>query len=105
MMLFLNVSLVFQRCTKAAARAATAAITASSGLSDTPNAPVTAPIPLCTAEKRAGSLEMAEKTVPTLETVFPNAISIGPRAAATSAIFAMVSLVCGSNWFSLSTSS
>ena len=105
MILLLNSSLVFQRCTKAATRAATAAIMASNGPSDTPNAPVTAPIPLCTAENRAGSLDTAEKTVPTLEMVFPSTTSIGPRAAATSAIFAMVSLVCGSNWFSLSTSS
>ena len=105
MILLLNSSLVFQRCTKAATKAATAAIMASSGPSDTPNAPVIAPMPPCTVEKRAGSLDTAEKTVPTLEMVFPSTTSIGPRAAATSAIFAMVSLVCGSNWFSLSTSS
>ena len=97
MILLLNSSLVFQRCTKAATRAATAAIMASSGPNDTPNAPVMAPMPPCTAEKSAGSLDTAEKTVPTLEMVFPNAIRIGPRAAATSAIFAIVSLVCGSS--------
>ena len=94
-----NPSFVFHRCTNAAARAATAAMTAMTGADMPPNAapsfpnspeaPDTAVPSFCAP---AASLTNPCMAIPTLEITVPMITSNGPTAATTAAMVTMVRL-------------